>query len=77
MVRVQRQHVFQGGFPGGQGLPGQAVHQIQRKIPEAGLADPLDRGHDLGIVVGTAQLFQQFVVIGLDTKAHPVEAFGL
>ena len=27
--------------------------------------------------MGTAQLFQQFVVIGLDAQADPIEAFGL
>ena len=66
----------QGLLPACQSLTGQTVHQIQGQVPEARLADPLDGGDHLGVIVGTAQFFQQLVVIRLHPQAHPVEALA-
>ena len=74
MLRVHPQHVCQCLLPVLQCLAGQAVHQVQRDIPESRLADALEGGHRLGVGMGAAQLFQHVVVVVLDAQAHPVEA---
>ena len=76
VLRVDGQNVLQGLFPVRQGLTRQAVHQVQRQILEARLPDALDGRQNLGIIMGTAQLFQHFVVVVLDPQAHPVEALS-
>ena len=76
MLRQQPQNVIQGFLPVGQGLAGEAVHQIHGYVPETRLPDPLVGGDRLGVAVGTAQLFQHFVVVGLDAKTGPVKALG-
>ena len=75
MLRIQCQHMLQGILPLPQGLTGKTVHQIHADIPETGLTDPVESSHSLTVGVGTAQLLQQFIIVGLNAQTYPVEAF--
>ena len=76
VFRQQLQHIVQGLLPVCQGLARQAVHQIHADIAVARLADPLVCSDRLGIGMGTAQFFEDLIIVALDSQAHPVEALG-
>ena len=77
MLRVQAQDVVQGFLPVLQVLPGQAVHQVDGHVAKTRLADALVGGGGLCVGVGTAELFQNFIVVGLNAQTDPVEALGV
>ena len=76
MLRLQGDHIFQGFLPAFQGLARQAVDQIQGKIFIACPADPLHRIDHLLKIVGTAQLFEDLIIVALHAQADPVEALA-
>ena len=74
VVGLERQNVFDRFLPAGEGLVGQAVHQIDRHIGKADLARPLHRLPRLLIGVRAAELLEHLVVVGLDADGNAVEA---
>ena len=76
VLRSQRRRPRQGVLPLGQGLAGQAVHQVEVHIVEAGAAAKFQGGGGFVGVVAAAQQGQQPVVHTLDADADPVDAGG-
>ena len=77
VFRVQAQDVVQRFLPVLQVLPGQAVHQVDGHVAKTRLADALVGGGGLCVGVGTAEFFQNFIVVGLNAQTDPVEALGV
>ena len=77
MLRFQLQHMVKGRLPLLEGLTGQTVDEVQGDVVEARLAGVFHALHGLLIVVGTAELFQQLVIVVLHAEAHAVEALGM
>ena len=74
VVGLESQNVFDRFLPAGEGLVGQAIHQIDRHIGKADLARPLHRLPRLLIGVRAAELLEHLVVVGLDADGNAVEA---
>ena len=74
MLRSKLQYISEGFYPLLQGLARQAVHQIKGQIPETEFPNPLYCINCTGIIMGSAQFLECFIIIALDAKAHPVKA---
>ena len=77
MFRGQGQGGVQGVLPLAEGLAGQAVHQVQADVVEAGAAAMAQGGGGFGSIVAAAQHRQQGVVHTLDADADAVDAGGV
>ena len=68
MLRGQLQDMLQGRLPGGQALPRQAVHQVQREVVKPRLSSQVHSLDRLPVAVGAAQLFEKPVIVILDPQ---------
>ena len=57
-------------FPGREGLGGEAVHQVEAEVGDAGVADEVDGLTDVGGVVATVEEAELAIDEGLDAEGE-------